>query len=166
MALDGEQKLVVQPSSFARKASGSYYTHDDLVKLLIAESLTPLIGEQWAAFEQRFQVLRAERGGVNLRRHALEANDPAAVILSLRLCDPAMGSGHFLVTAVDYLADEVLEKIASAATHVNSTLPDWHYESPVAARIRDIRARLLANSRAGAGPSTRTSSTTATSCAA
>jgi len=149
VALDGEQKLVVQPSSFARKASGSYYTHDDLVKLLIAESLTPLIGEQWAAFEQRFQVLRAERGGVNLRRHALEANDPAAVILSLRLCDPAMGSGHFLVTAVDYLADEVLEKIASAATHVNSTLPDWHYESPVAARIRDIRARLLANSRAG-----------------
>ncbi len=119
------------------------------MKLLIAESLTPLIAEQGAAFEQRFEVLRGEHGSVNTRRHGLEAHDPAALILSLKLCDPAMGSGHFLVTAVDYLADEVLEKIASAATHVNSALPDWHYESPVAARIRDIRGRLLANAREG-----------------
>lgn len=149
VALDTQHNLVVQPASFARKASGSYYTHDDLVKLLIAESLTPLIGEQWTAFEQRFAVLRAEHGGIDVRRHALEADDPAAAILALKLCDPAMGSGHFLVTAVDVLADQVLETIASAATLVNAALPDWHYESPVAARIRGIRSRLLANARDG-----------------
>jgi hypothetical protein len=149
VALDTSQQLAVQPSSFARKASGSYYTHDDLVKLLIAESLTPLIAEQWLAFDQRFVALRAEHGPASTRRRALEAHDPAASILSLRLCDPAMGSGHFLVTAVDYLADEVLEKIASAATHVNAAAAGWDYESPVAARIRDLRGRLLANARDG-----------------
>src|SRR3546814_12074782 len=37
---DGE--LLVRPSTFARKHSGSYYTHDDLVKLILRETLHPL----------------------------------------------------------------------------------------------------------------------------
>ena len=30
-------------------------------------------------------------------------------LLDLKLCDPAMGSGHFLVEAVDYLTDELIQ---------------------------------------------------------
>ena len=30
----------------------------------------------------------------------LTAHDPAVAILSLKICDPAMGSGHFLVSLV------------------------------------------------------------------
>ena len=33
--------------------------------------------------------------------------DPAEAVLDLKVLDPAMGSGHFLVTAVDYLSDDI-----------------------------------------------------------
>lgn len=150
IAVDATGSIIVQPASFARRVTGSYYTHDDLVKLLIAESLGPLIAERHAAFAQHFEQLRAERGSIEARRHELELHDPAASILALKVCDPAMGSGHFLVSLVDYLADQALEAVVSAAALVNATAPDWHYESPVLARIRAIRARILANARAGA----------------
>src|SRR5205085_2168945 len=44
-------RIVAQPTSFARRGSGSYYTHDDLVKLLIAETIGPLANERVAAFD-------------------------------------------------------------------------------------------------------------------
>lgn len=149
LAVDADGLLRVQPSSFARRVTGSYYTHDDLVKLLIQESLTPLISERKARFSARFETLQAEAGAIHIRRHALEADDPSAALLGLKICDPAMGSGHFLVSLVDYLADQVLEASAEAAALVNAAEPDWHYESPVVARIRGIRERILANARAG-----------------
>ena len=31
----------------------------------------------------------------------------AKEVLNLNVCDPAMGSGHFLVESVQYLADEI-----------------------------------------------------------
>lgn len=146
---DADGAIGVRPASFARKVSGSYYTHDDLVKLLIAQSLQPLIAERVREFETQFAALHAQHGTIAVRRHALEAYDPAATVLALKVCDPAMGSGHFLVSAVDYLADQVLENLAIASTLVNARAADWHYESPIAARIRDIRGRLLANARSG-----------------
>src|SRR3546814_16226606 len=56
---DGE--LLVRPSTFARKNSGSYYTHDDLVKLILRETLDPLQGERLAAFDARLGGLRRRR---------------------------------------------------------------------------------------------------------
>ena len=41
----------------------------------------------------------------------LEGLDPAEAVLELRVLDPAMGSGHFLVTAVDFLSDYITELI-------------------------------------------------------
>lgn len=41
-------------------------------------------------------------------------------ILELKICDPAMGSGHFLVALVDDLADRVLEAITLATHQVNA----------------------------------------------
>src|SRR3546814_714121 len=112
---DGE--LLVRPSTFARKNSGSYYTHDDLVKLILRETLDPLQGERLAAFDARLGELRKRRSqipGEQLPSRLAEA-DPAQALLALRICDPAMGSGHFLVSLVDELADRVLEQLAHAA---------------------------------------------------
>lgn len=146
---DGFGGVRVEPASFARRVTGSYYTHDDLVKLLIAESLGPLVAERHARFETRFHELLAMGGGVASRRQALEEDDPAVALLSLKICDPAMGSGHFLVSLVDYLADQALEACASAAAITSRDAPDWHYESPLLGRIRGIRERILANARKG-----------------
>lgn len=61
----------------ARKTSGSYYTPDALVKLLLDSTLEPVLD----AAEAR------------------SPEDPAAEILKLSIIDPACGSGHFLLGA-------------------------------------------------------------------
>lgn len=45
-------RIVARPASFARKVSGSYYTHDDLVRLILRESVGLLAGEKVMAFEK------------------------------------------------------------------------------------------------------------------
>jgi hypothetical protein len=60
------------------------------------------------------------------------------VLLDLRICDPAMGSGHFLVSLVDFLAYETLTAMADS-----SALVTWgEYRSPAAQRIEAIRAQI------------------------
>ena len=65
-----------------RKASGSFYTPHPFVRFLVRETLAPQIAE------------RSPDGDP----------DPCA-ILALKVVDPAMGSGHFLVEACRYLAE-------------------------------------------------------------
>lgn len=149
VVVDAFGGVKVEPASFARRITGSYYTHDDLVKLLIVESLGPLVNEKKAQYEARLHELAALGGANEPRRAALEEHDPAVALLGFKVCDPAMGSGHFLVSLVDYLADEILEACVTAATLAAADVPEWHYESPVLARIRGIRTRILANARAG-----------------
>ena len=66
----------------------------------------------------------------------LQDHDPAAAILELKICDPAMGSGHFLVSLVDYLADQILERMADSTARViwadaaEFTYRPWHDVSP------------------------------------
>lgn len=60
----------------ARKTTGSYYTPDSLVQLLLDSTLDPV-----------------------LDRVEAEAEDPAKALLGVTVIDPACGSGHFLLAA-------------------------------------------------------------------
>ena len=62
-----------------RKATGSYYTPDYIVRYIVENTLAPLC-----------------------------ENKTVDEILSLKILDPATGSGHFLVGVVDYLAEELI----------------------------------------------------------
>ncbi len=135
--------LTVRPNLFARKNSGSYYTPDELVGLILDETLEPLIAERRAAFHAALGSLEPS-DTPEMRRGALREVDPAEAILSLRVCDPAMGSGHFLVSLVDTLADHVLEAMAEAA----ALGADVDYTSSLANEIEKIRATILRNARA------------------
>lgn len=147
---DADGKLVARPASFARKVSGSYYTHDDLVKLILNESVGRLVKEKRATFAQLLDSYAKRKTLKNYEWDALTDVDPAAQLLELKICDPAMGSGHFLVALVDWLADEVLLAMQEVDTLVNA-MP-WAalwveqgrpHTSPVAGRIADIRRRIL-----------------------
>ena len=134
-----EDEVVVRPNIFARKGSGSYYTPDDLVGLIVEETLGPLV-------TARMDIFLAEAGRVpeaGLARERaiarLAQHDPAEKLLELKVCDPAMGSGHFLVNLVDYLADRVIAAMAEAEVEVEG------YVSPLANRIDAIRERIAAN---------------------
>jgi hypothetical protein len=147
-------RITAQPASFARKVSGSYYTHDDLVRLILRESVGLLAAERLAAFEAQIKRLQ-KRSALNPGDwDLLDKLDPASAILELKICDPAMGSGHFLVALVDDLADRVLEAVATAeqriaeqpwAAHLAERNQPWL--SPVVARIAHIRQTIRSKAR-------------------
>lgn len=143
LLVEEDGRVVARPQSFARRVSGSYYTHDDLVKLIIETTIGPLVRERVSRFQERAEWLHRRTSPTPADWSELASLDPAAAILDLRICDPAMGSGHFLVALVDYLADEVLEKI-STGEEIGSGKAG-PYVSPVPARIADIRRRILAS---------------------
>ena len=84
-----------------RKTSGSYYTPDSLVQCLLDSALEPVIKE----------AAKGKKGA-----------DAAEAILSLKVCDPAVGSGHFLIAAAHRLAKHV----ARARAGDSEPTPDEH----------------------------------------
>lgn len=68
-----------------RKLTGSYYTPDSLVQELIQSALVPVIDERIAA----------------------QPDYPVEALLSIKVCDPACGSGHFLLAAARKLAERL-----------------------------------------------------------
>lgn len=122
--------IAVTLNAFGRKSSGSYYTPDELVQLIIARTLGPLADEAEQSFRKKAESTKSSAD--------LPKLDPAEAILRLKVCDPAMGSGHFLVSLVDWMTDRVLEAMAAAEL----VMPG--YVSPVTSRIEAIRERILA----------------------
>lgn len=147
VVMDDSGKLAIRPNVFARKTSGSYYTHQDLVTLIVDRAVRPLLEERESAFHKKAIELRTSRRPKAERIAELERLDPASAFLELKICDPAMGSGHFLVSLVDYLADAVLEAMTDAAATVDWADPESPYRSPLVDRIADIRARILKAAR-------------------
>ena len=135
---DGEM-IVLRPNVFARKGSGSYFTPHDLVNLILAETVEPLVQARLDEFTRAAQELADRRLTTQDRIATLERLDPAEQILELRICDPAMGSGHFLVGLVDYLADRVISLMAEAEAMSDD------YASPLTRRIDDVRQTIMDN---------------------
>ena len=141
---DGQ--IVVRPNSYARKDSGSFYTPQPLVDLIVERTLTPLLEERKAAFQQKAAALQSDNRAKADRIAELRRLDPAEAALNLKVLDPAMGSGHFLVTAVDYLSDAILELVEYAPT-----VAPWlesAYTSPLVERVAAIRENILARAHA------------------
>ncbi len=82
----GQYFLVFGGRESKRKSSGSYYTPDYIVQYIVENTLGPLV--------------RGENREGDLHNKLLTAEE----ILELKVLDPAMGSGHFLVAATEFLA--------------------------------------------------------------
>ncbi|MDE2815335.1 MAG: hypothetical protein OXK81_01375 [Chloroflexota bacterium] len=141
--------LTLRPNPYARKDSGSFYTPQELVDLIVEKTLAPLVEERLQAFEAKAAQLRSDRRPKADRLKELQALDPAEAALDLKILDPAMGSGHFLVTAVDYLSDY----IADLVEYVPG-VPEWldndggnAYVSPLVDRIDRMRAEISGRAR-------------------
>ena len=134
-----DSEIAVRPNVFARKGSGSYYTPDDLVALIIKETVEPLIQSRIDDFTAKNSELATSSLPEDLRIGQLKRADPAEKLLELKVCDPAMGSGHFLVNLVDHLADRVITAMADAEASVDN------YISPLTERIDTIRNTIMDN---------------------
>ena len=144
---DDQVELQLQP--YARKDTGSYYTPPELVRLIVEQTLGPLIKEREDAFRQLAQSLASDTRPRDIRRRELEASDPAQAALLLKVLDPAMGSGHFLVAALDYLTEEIDRLVGYAAEFAEWLPPDDPYVSPLQSRIENVKAEILRQSEAG-----------------
>ena len=130
-------QFVLRPNRYARRSGGSYYTRDALVRLVLERAAGPLVEERRARFADA--VEQAAGADSESARAQLQAVDSAAAIVNLKICDPAMGSGHFLVSLVDFLTDAALEAMAES----ESAGADCEYHSPLAAEIDTIRNRII-----------------------
>jgi hypothetical protein len=79
-----------------RKTTGSYYTPTSLITCLLDSALNPVLAE------------------------AAAKPDAEAAILNLKVCDPAVGSGHFLIAA----AHRIARKLAAVRTQEEEPAPD------------------------------------------
>ena len=134
---DDDDKISIRPNPYARKDSGSFYTSQELVDLIVERTLKPLADERRNAFVEKADALKSDRRSKQERREELEQLDPAEAVLDLKVLDPAMGSGHFLVTAVDFLSDYIAELIEYVPE-----VPEWldgEYASPLVGRVAAIR---------------------------
>jgi len=93
-----------------RKTTGSYYTPPSLVKCLLDSALDPVLDE------------------------AVRQADPESAILNLKVCDPACGSGHFLVAA----AHRIAKALASVRSGDEEPAPE-----AVRKALRDVIGRCV-----------------------
>ncbi len=137
-------KITIRPNPYARKDSGSFYTPQELVDLIVDHTLKPLVEERLQRFEEKSRELKSDNRHKPVRHAELLELDPAEAVLDLKVLDPAMGSGHFLVTAVDFLSDYVADLIEYVPA-----VPEWldEYASPLVDRVAAIRRDILRRAR-------------------
>ena len=128
-------------SALERKQTGSYYTPESLVRFLNQKTIIQPLGEIFDRnYRQRFNDLleQASKGhDIGTRRGA--AQSAAALVerfaeeevFHFKVCDPAMGSGHFLVDAANQMAGLVIALLAEVpyvegmTVSVTSRPNDW-----------------------------------------
>jgi len=93
-----------------RKTTGSYYTPTSLITCLLDSALDPVLDE------------------------ACAKPDPEAAILNLKICDPACGSGHFLIAA----AHRIAKRLAAIRTGEEEPAPEARRKA-----LRDVVGRCI-----------------------
>lgn len=104
-----------------RKTTGSYYTPESLVQCLLDSALEPVLNR------------------------AVAKPDPERALLELKICDPACGSGHFLVAAAHRIAHRLAAVRAARAEGFSAADARISDPSPAALRgaLRDVVGHCL-----------------------
>jgi hypothetical protein len=107
-----------------RKATGSYYTPDHIVAYIVNQAVGPVLKEKHEAIRPKIREAVQARAAfkqkqAEMKRLGLKPEPDAKAdlidenvvreLFDVKVLDPAMGSGHFLVEAVDYITDKTIE---------------------------------------------------------
>lgn len=93
-----EGEVYLTTDSGERKATGSYYTPEYVVEYIVENTLGPLVDD---IREDLVASESYDNGGF--------AEEFANRVFELKILDPAMGSGHFLTSSVNFLAREIIQ---------------------------------------------------------
>lgn len=111
--LDAQTFALEAVAGSERKTTGSYYTPEGLIQALLDTALDPVLD-------------RAEG-----------ASDPEAALLALKVCDPAVGSGHFLIAAAHRIAGRLARVRAERADTGEPSREDHRHA------LREVIARCV-----------------------
>lgn len=135
-----EGQLYLENDRHERKSTGSYYTPDYIVKYIVQNAVGPVLEEKLGKVEKLFTEIsslnaKAKRATVSraaqmdhLKTKQQQATDE---LFSLKVLDPAMGSGHFLVETVDFLSDHIIKFL------------NQHPDNPILEEIENLRSTIL-----------------------
>ncbi len=81
---------------------GSFYTPSFITSYMCSESITPIVLDKFnATYQWDCENLEALREKIDRNFSNEKAKEYLNTLLTLRICDPAVGSGHFLVSALN-----------------------------------------------------------------
>lgn len=81
---------------------GSFYTPSFITSYMCSESITPIVRDKFnAIYQWDCENLKALREKIDRNFSNEKAKEYLNTLLTLRICDPAVGSGHFLVSALN-----------------------------------------------------------------
>lgn len=81
---------------------GSFYTPSFITSYMCKESITPIVRDKFnAIYQWDCENLEALREKIDRNFSNEKAKEYLNTLLTLRICDPAVGSGHFLVSALN-----------------------------------------------------------------
>jgi Eco57I restriction-modification methylase len=136
-------EVYIENSRHERKATGSYYTPHYIVEYIVKNTVGPVLKEKLKQSESLLSELD-ETGralhrqkttssiqGYRTKLFELE-NRIFDTLFDVKVLDPAMGSGHFLVHTVDYISDGIVAFLAD------------YPENPVLKKIAEMKAAILA----------------------
>lgn len=118
-----EDNLILKGDKSERKATGTYYTPDYIVQYIVKNTLEPLCKEIHESKKVQTAI-----------KKTIQDNSFAEEVLKLKVLDPAMGSGHFLVRATEFLAEQILyhpttllqvETVPKGLSHEQAEISYW-----------------------------------------
>ncbi len=81
---------------------GSFYTPSFITSYMCKESITPIVLDKFnATYQWDCENLKALREKIDRNFSNEKAKEYLNTLLTLRICDPAVGSGHFLVSVLN-----------------------------------------------------------------
>ncbi|MFP6124240.1 Eco57I restriction-modification methylase domain-containing protein [Helicobacter pylori] len=81
---------------------GSFYTPSFITSYMCKESITPIVRDKFnATYQWDCKKLEVLREKIDRNFSNQKAKEYLNTLLTLRICDPAVGSGHFLVSALN-----------------------------------------------------------------
>jgi len=108
-----------------RKWTGVYYTPRPITRYIVEHALAPCIERRFAAVAARYGIEPgAGPPAVDLDRWTEYQKARLAALATLRVCDPACGSGAFLIQALDYLEAIYTDILDDLRSH-DVKLKDW-----------------------------------------
>jgi type I restriction-modification system DNA methylase subunit len=117
-----EGGLYVVNDEGERKATGAYYTPDYVVTYIVEETVGPLVEEiREDLIDDGFEPGTEAFYGPFFDR-----------VTDLKILDPAMGSGHFLTRATEFLAQEVVSEAREIETELGHAFNEQHIRREVA----------------------------------